>query len=351
LAKVSVSKDTLLPIVKGLIPLFLMVLFYMWVNMGAESTAQKRLMDIPRLYIPTSEAKVSIRDELPTRTEEGREKTPLELKSDAAPDLRPAPNPKLIERGLFGTVPVIAPDGSATPWRYYAAPAVSAPPVNGQLSIVMTNMGLNKETFFEALTDLPHEVSLSFSPYAISLQDMVDTARQAGHEVFLDLPMQPLNLKTTDLGPYMLTVDASTKENMERLQWLMSRAQGYVGFTNVLGLKFVQYESLIQPIAEEFSRRGIGLIDYLPNVNSKVRIAAENVNMPLAKAAFVIDETLTPDMIDQKLTQAAQQAREKGQVMVYASPYPLSIQAINAFMKTAKDITLVPASQLMNEGF
>lgn len=63
-------------------------------------------------------------------------------------------------------------------------------------------------------------------------------ARRYGHEVLLQIPMEPFDYPSNDPGPYTLLTDLPPKENIQRLDWLMSRFTGYFGVTNYMGAKF-----------------------------------------------------------------------------------------------------------------
>ena len=66
----------------------------------------------------------------------------------------------------------------------------------------------------------------------------MEKARQAGHEVLLQIPLEPLDYPSKDPGPHTLLTTLPPDENFKRLQWLMSRFTGYVGITNHMGAKF-----------------------------------------------------------------------------------------------------------------
>ncbi|MDP1340887.1 divergent polysaccharide deacetylase family protein, partial [Klebsiella variicola] len=74
-----------------------------------------------------------------------------------------------------------------------------------------------------AIETLPPEVTLSFAPYGPRLQEWIDKAREAGHEVLLELPMEPFGYPQNDPGPHTLLTGGNTAENISRLEWLMSR--------------------------------------------------------------------------------------------------------------------------------
>ena len=59
-------------------------------------------------------------------------------------------------------------------------------------------------------------------PYAEGLQGWIDLARANGHEVLLEIPMEPIDYPDNDPGPYTLLASANAQEINRRLEWLLS---------------------------------------------------------------------------------------------------------------------------------
>ena len=65
-------------------------------------------------------------------------------------------------------------------------------------------MGLSDGATAEAIKDLPAPISVAYGAYGRNLQDWVEKARQEGHEVLLQIPLEPLDYPTNDPGPHTL---------------------------------------------------------------------------------------------------------------------------------------------------
>ena len=92
-----------------------------------------------------------------------------------------------------------------------------------RIAIVMTNLGLSSGATNAAI-QLPGGVTLAFASHAQKLQEWIDLARAGGHEVMLDLPMEPANYPVLDPGPQPLLTSLSGDENVTRLRWHLGRA-------------------------------------------------------------------------------------------------------------------------------
>ena len=72
-------------------------------------------------------------------------------------------------------------------------------------------------------------MTLAFAPYGADLESWPSTRARDEHEVLLQVPMEPFDYPDNDPGPQTLLTSLSSEQNIDRLHWLMSRFQGYVG--------------------------------------------------------------------------------------------------------------------------
>ncbi len=108
-------------------------------------------------------------------------------------------DPALVESTPFGPLPRIADDGR-TPVKVYggSAPAVGK---KFRIAIVMLGFGASGDATTAALAGLPTEVTVGFVPRGGDIQNWVNEARSRGHEVLLELPMEPYDYPDSDPGP------------------------------------------------------------------------------------------------------------------------------------------------------
>jgi uncharacterized protein len=213
-------------------------------------------------------------------------------------------------------------------------------------------MGLSASGTNEAITQLPSSVSLAFAPYPKDLQEFVTKARRHGHEVLLQIPMEPFDYPSNDPGPYTLLTDLPPKENIQRLDWLMSRFTGYFGVTNYMGAKFTSTADALRPALKQLSARGLVYIDDGASARSHARGIADEVGLGNATADAVIDADQTPEAIDLALGKLEQLARERGFALGVGSGLPVTIERVTEWARTLadKDILLVPASAAIPAG-
>jgi uncharacterized protein len=172
----------------------------------------------------------------------------------------------------------------------------------------------------------------------------VARARTEGHEVLLQIPMEPFDYPDNDPGPQTLLTALAPEQNVDRMQWLMSRFQGYVGLANYMGARFTATEAAFAPVLRETAKRGLLYLDDGSSPRSLAGQIAGASNLPFAKANVVIDAVPTPLEIDRALAKLESVARETGIAVGIASALPVSIDRLTRWMKTAENrgFVLVP---------
>ncbi len=254
------------------------------------------------------------------------------------------PEPELVEQSQYGPLPKIAADGRrsidvyARPSRYAAA-TQGAP---ARVAILVTGLGLPEGPPQAALKGLPVQVSVAYGAYARSLQDAVAAARAEGHEVLLQIPLEPQNYPSVDPGPHTLITTLPPADNIKRLQWLMSRYTGYVGVTNHMGAKFQASAESIQPVLEELKRRGLLYVDGEATKDSATEKTAKAIGLDY----FAVNVQLDAGDTAQQLAKLEQAAKERGTAIGVVRLKPATAKQITdwAAKLEGKGIVLVPVS-------
>jgi uncharacterized protein len=263
-----------------------------------------------------------------------------------APAAAPAMEQALLEPGPDGPLPIIARDGRE-PWRVYARP-FDVSDKRPRIAIVIFGLGLSAAPTEASIKDLPGAVTLAFEPYARQLSDWAAQARAAGHEILLSVPMEPPDYPRQDPGPYTLLTSVDAKENLRRLDWVLSRATGYVGVANVNGARFTGSRTDLLPVLEEIRKRGLMFVEGRAAEQS----AADALSAPMALPRVVSDRMLDSDVtaatIDRQLSELEEVARGRGAALGVGYLYPVTVARVAAWAKTLekKGLVLAPASAL-----
>jgi polysaccharide deacetylase 2 family uncharacterized protein YibQ len=271
------------------------------------------------------------------------------IKSEPKPDI--PIDSRLLETSRHGVIPKIAPDG-ARPSEIYARPPKpqAARPDSPRIAIVIGGLGVGGSTTNEALAKLPGEITYAFTPYGVDLERWVSRARREGHEVLLQVGMEPFDFPDNDPGPQTLLTSNTAELNLDRLHWFLSRFQGYVGVTSLMGARFTATEHALLPVLREIGKRGLIYFDDGASPRSVAGQTSGGNNVAFARADTVLDSVPTSNDIDSALARLEATARSRGVAIGSGSALPVTIDRIANWARTAeaRGITLVPISALAN---
>lgn len=251
--------------------------------------------------------------------------------SDAVPvRLAPAPDPALVERTAAGDLPRIGPDGRR-PSDVYARPATAlamARAAAPRLALLVGDLGLDPALTRLAGQKLPPAVSLAFRPDGTEPAVAVTQAREAGHEVFLEL---------AGVAP----TRSATGDPLDGLHRMMGRFAGYVGVTAEVGGAFPTQPGAGGLVGKELIARGLLLVD-----NDATPAGGIAAKSSAITPDVIIDGRLAPGSIAAAFTQLEQVARAKGVAMGYLGHPSGDLAAISAALAGSgeRGFVLVPVS-------
>ncbi len=258
-------------------------------------------------------------------------------------------DPALVETSKHGPLPKIAPDGRRPADMFAATSVAEAEDKRPKIGILIGGLGISREQTSSVLEKLPRTITLGFTPYADSLEGWVSRARESGHEVMLQVPMEPFDYPNNDPGPQTLLTSLPATANIDRLNWAMGRMSGYFGLATFMGAKFTASEEALAPILTEAGRRGLVFLDNGSSARSLISQLGPETGTAVARAETIIDAVPTAQAIDAALAALENEARKQGAVIGVASALPLTIERIEewAGQLTSKGIALVPVSAVV----
>ena len=271
------------------------------------------------------------------------------------PNDKPAPNEKsaqpderLTEPSRHGPLPKIAQDG-VRPADAFARPVKSADPDAPRIAIVVGGLGIGSTNTGDAIKRLPGPVTFAFLPYGGDIERQMAAARAAGHEVLLQIPMEPFDYPDNDPGPQTLLTSLDGSQNVDRLQSLMARARGYVGVANFMGSRFSASEQALAPVLRETAKRGLIYFDDGSAPRSLAGQIAGGNSLPFAKSDVAIDTVPTATEIDRALGRLEALARDRGTAVGMASALPITIDRLARWAKAAeaRGVQLVPITAVV----
>jgi polysaccharide deacetylase 2 family uncharacterized protein YibQ len=257
-------------------------------------------------------------------------------------------DPALIEQTAAGPLPRIADDGR-TPMQAYAPPVAATN--KPRIALVIGGLGIGAKATAAAIEELPAAVTLAVIATAGNPQNWINEARQHGHEVLLQVPMEPYDYPDSDPGPGTLRVRAPEDANADRLTTALTRATGYAGIANLQGGRFLADSSAVAPVLTFAARRGLMFFGLPADGKSVAHDTAIQLKASYAESLGGLDADPSAPAIDQQLSSLEAQARSSGFAAASASPYPITIARIKAWAATlsGRGFVLVPASAIVGQ--
>ena len=334
-----------------------------WVLVNAEKTIEKRIAMTPAVTVEvladdetapknSSKEQSQAKDQ---RIEDGSDKTIME-KSEKPKDTSGDRDalvgiifPHITEETEDGPLPIIAADGRQ-PWLEYSRGFKRADR-KPRIALIVTNLGLSATYTKAALKLLPEDITLSFSHVAPRLKSWIREARQKGHEVLMDIPMEPLGFPKNDPGRATLLTSSNEVENLNRLEHVMKKAGGYVGLLGTLGTKFMLHSETFLPILKTIKQRGLIYVDSRSTSRSLGPELASSIQLPRAFNNIFIDKEPSNQKIKSKLDELEKIALKKRFAVGIAQPFPLTIEILSQWAEKlkAKQISLAPITAVVDK--
>lgn len=248
-----------------------------------------------------------------------------------------------------GSGPQPGPDIAAAPLVALAAPEPPAaePVLSGVLdpcakpcvALVVTGLGLASDPTVRAL-ELPAAVGLSFSPYATDLAGWATRAAAAGHELLLDLPLQPVGYPEDDAGPLSLLVDSPPAEQQRDIDRVLHVTKGWLGVVATSGA-FGEEPARFAPVAAALAQRKLALVELGP---VRLREVAQERSLRHVAASGGGGQT-----VGSSLEAVEAEALRDGRALAVMPPTPVALAHLSAWLPTLpeKGLALVPLGTLL----
>ena len=264
--------------------------------------------------------------------------------------LKAAPNYEMVEETDMGILPKISKKGE-TPFSEYSRPYDGKKSDNPRVAVIVSGLGLSRAATDASINNLPPEISLAIDSYARGVGYWTERAREVGHEVLLTLPLESATFPFEDPGPGTLRVLNAPEENVNQMEWVMSRTSGFFGLMGVAGSKFTTNSEQMSFMLKAIKDRGIMFVDggYTP-ASLAPRIAFKE-KVTWAAVEIDLDRKLEGAEIDLKLAEFEKLATSRSLAIARISNSPVSLARLSAWIKTLPDkgIDLVPVSALANK--
>lgn len=228
-----------------------------------------------------------------------------------------------------------------------SALALAMPVYAGKLAIVIDDFGYRPHTENQVLA-MPSAVSVAVLPNAPHAHEMATKAHNSGHEVLIHLPMAPLSkqpLEKDTLRPEMSSdeIDRIIREAYNKVPYA-------VGLNNHMGSAMTSSLFGMQKVMQSLARYNLYFLDSMTIGNSQAMRAAQGTGVKVIKRKVFLDDKQNEADIRFQFNRAIQVARRSGSAIAIGHPHPSTVRVLQQMLPSLPaDITLVPASSLLNE--
>lgn len=236
---------------------------------------------------------------------------------------------------------------TAPAWQRYAV-AVSEQDLP-KIAIVIDDMGLVRSAT-DRLAETAGPLTLAFLPYADDLPSQTQRVRRYGHELMVHLPMEPKS-KYADPGRNALLLSVDQAEFDRRLDWNLSRFDGFVGINNHMGSRLTEDHSRMARVMEVLNRSGLLFLDSLTSSQTAGPRAAKASSVPYLKRDVFLDNVREREAITRQLIKTIALAKRRGSAIAIGHPYDQTIDVLNEWLPQLRQhgVQLVPISHLMKQ--
>jgi len=199
----------------------------------------------------------------------------------------------------------------------------------------------------DAIDTLPADVTLSFAAHTVGLQDWVDAARRDGHEVLIEIPFESTNFDPAEPGAdRTIRVSVPPAENFRRLEWMLSRAQGYAGIINFNGDVFLTRTDMAAPLMDVLSQTSLGFLTDGDFETPSLAGLARAVRQPYKAGFGVIDPDPISEIISGRLAALGQNAQDGSHPVGVGFAYPNTLAEVQNWIATldSQNLQLAPAT-------
>ena len=202
-----------------------------------------------------------------------------------------------------------------------------APGARGRLAILLDDAGQNDD-LVPAAAALPKQVGIAVLPFLPRSAETATAMHEAGHEVWLHLPMEPENYPADNPGPGAVLVSMTTGELRTTVHTAINNIPFAVGVNNHMGSRATANLKTMTWIMQELSARGMAFIDSRTTTKTVAERAARAQGVPTNRRHVFLDNERNPAAIRKQLEEAVYRCRLDGEAIAIGHLDRVTVQVL-----------------------
>ena len=214
------------------------------------------------------------------------------------------------------------------------------------IAVVIDDMGVNVRRTRDIIS-LEAPLTSSFLTYGPHLEQQIEAARAAGHEIMVHVPMQPH--KDLYTAPDGLTVDMTDEELTKNFEIMLTKFEGVKGVNNHMGSKFTEDRRAMSDIMKVLAEHNLFFLDSKTTAKSVGQEVAKAYGVDYATRHVFLDNNNDKAYILGQLRATEKIAKKNGYAVAIGHPKSQTYVALKEWLPTLeeKGIKLVPMSEIV----
>ncbi|TVM33003.1 divergent polysaccharide deacetylase family protein [Oceanidesulfovibrio marinus] len=217
------------------------------------------------------------------------------------------------------------------------------PSVNGpKIVIVIDDLGENV-AFARDLANLGFPVTFAIWPRASHTREVAKIAQDAGLEIILHQPMEPISYPKTKPGPGAVYVRMTPDEVSATVAKNLELVPGAVGLNNHMGSRFTQDAEGVAAVLRVLKARRFMVLDSLTHPKSVFGRVANSMGVSGGTRDVFLDVVRSERSVLHQLIKAERIAEKKGSAIAIGHPFPETLAGLRQWVRT-RDASITPVN-------
>ncbi len=202
-----------------------------------------------------------------------------------------------------------------------------APNARGRLAILLDDGGQKLDLVSNAAA-LPTKVGFAILPFLPKSAETAVALHDAGHEIWLHLPMEPENYPANDPGPGAVLMAMNSDDLRAAVHSAINNIPHAVGVNNHMGSKATADLKTMTWIMQELKTREMAFIDSRTTVHTVAEEAAQAQGVPTNRRHVFLDNERSAAAIRVQLDEAVYRSRMEGEIIAIGHLDKVTIEVL-----------------------
>ncbi|MFC3187323.1 divergent polysaccharide deacetylase family protein [Shewanella intestini] len=213
------------------------------------------------------------------------------------------------------------------------------------IAIIIDDIGYRQTD--KAVLNLDTNITLSVLPHTPLGRTLANQGFHNGHEIMLHIPMQAID--GSKLGPGGLTNQMNENEVKQVINRAVENIPYAKGANNHMGSLFTQLSTPMKWVMQSLKQKDLYFVDSVTTKYSKAAEQAQREGVPITFRHIFLDNETNTEALERQFSQAIEQAKTDGRVVLIGHPYPETVEYLKNNVKRlrANGIALIKTSTLI----